>query len=246
MIQPAPTPAATVLSATGIVCAQRVQQVDISLKAGELTVLLGANGAGKSTLLKALAGELAFSADRLALPAQLSYLPQSRECAWSLTCADVVALGLLPDYAADAAHPHVNAVMSDCDCLQFADTPIHTLSGGEQARVLLARALVSKAPLLLADEPLAALDPAHQLAMMTVLQRHAHIQGKAVLLVLHDIALAARFADQVMVLKSGRMLASGCVDEVLTQETLLRAFGVEFAVDLSATPPRIQALRLPA
>ncbi|MFP8966253.1 ABC transporter ATP-binding protein [Pokkaliibacter sp. CJK22405] len=220
-----------------------LKHIQLTAHAGELVVLLGANGAGKSTLLRTIVGEMEATTHHFVRPEQISYLPQERFCAWPLPVREVVALGLLPAQSPNSHHPRVDAALQRCDCLPLADKPINALSGGEQARALLARALASEAPLLLADEPLAALDPAHQLEMLERLQVEAHQHQRAVIVVLHDLALTARFADTVVLLHQGEVLAQGSVEEVMTPALLAQAYQAEFEVELTSTPPRVQILR---
>ncbi len=218
-----------------------LEGIRLALRPGELLGILGTNGAGKTTLLRALVGLAAPSQGRVTLggqplsawpaPArarQLAYLPQGQAVHWSLPGRAVVALGRLPFGDAQQARGReaVAHAMQATDTLAFVDTPVHQLSGGERARVLLARVLAGNPAVLLADEPLAALDPAHQLRMMALLQSQAQA-GRAIAVVLHDLALAARFCSRVIVLHQGRLLTDGAPAVVLDDPTLARAFGVE-------------------
>lgn len=220
-----------------------VQDVDIDVAAGELVGLLGPNGAGKSTLLKTLAGLLRPSGGRVLLagrelahwPArararQLAYLPQEAQCHWDLAVAEVVALGRLPHrapWAALDAHSRqvIAQAMRYADVAQFAERSIGSLSGGEKTRVLLARALAGEPAVLLADEPVTGLDPAHQLDVMTLLQQLA-AQGAAVVAVLHDLTLAVRYCSRVVLLHEGRVAAQGTPAAALTPERLARCYGI--------------------
>jgi iron complex transport system ATP-binding protein len=212
--------------------------IDAAVGAGELLGLIGANGAGKSTAMRVLAGllrpeqgEVRFDgtpADRLG-PARLallrSYLPQEPVAHWSLTAADVVRLGRLPHrdrWSDDAA---VERAMRRTGTLAFASRRIDTLSAGERMRVLLARALSVEAPILLADEPTAGLDPLQQLRIMQLLRELAE-EGGTVLAVLHDLTLAARFCTRLVLLHEGHVLADGPPGDVLSDGNLARAYGV--------------------
>ncbi|MEQ8695820.1 MAG: ABC transporter ATP-binding protein [Bauldia litoralis] len=215
---------------------------DIAMKArhGEFLVVIGPNGAGKTTLLKALAGLLDASGEvllggrSLALIARrqrallLGYLPQGHEFHWPLSVLDVVGLGRLPRGAgADLSEEDRNAVaraMEETGVSGFAGRTVTTLSGGERARVALARVLATEADLILADEPTASLDPRYQLVVLDILKRHA-ARG-AVVAVLHDLGLAARYADRLLILDEGRVVAAGPPREVLTAERLATTFGV--------------------
>ncbi|WP_374442528.1 ABC transporter ATP-binding protein [Stella sp.] len=219
-----------------------VDRVDLEVPPGCLLALVGPNGAGKTTLLRAIAGGLAHTGRiavagrdlrRLSPPQRarlLAYLPQRRDVAWGLTAREVVALGRLPhlgfggrEGAADRAA--VAAAMAAADVADLAARRVDRLSGGERARVLLARALAQSAPLLLADEPTAALDPFHQLQVMEVLRAEAEA-GRAVVAVLHDLALAARFAHRVALIADGRLAAVGTPDAVLTADRLAAVYRV--------------------
>ncbi len=218
-----------------------VHEIDCAVAKGEVVGLIGPNGSGKSTLLKALAGLIPAASGGVRLhgeplekiaPRQrartLGYLPQSAECHWPLTVERVVGLGRLPwgggaDEAADASW--IERALITVDALHLRHRVITELSGGERARVLLARALAGDPALLLIDEPGAGLDPFHQLQLMELLAARAR-EGRAVLIVLHDLTLAARFCDRLLLVKEGRLLASGPPEIVLTEKLLAEAHGV--------------------
>jgi iron complex transport system ATP-binding protein len=218
--------------------------VSLHAAAGEVVGLIGPNGAGKSTLLAVLAGLLPARDGLLSLAGQslatleprarartLAYLPQAPDCHWPLAVEQVVALGRLPHRspwsgtsAADRAA--VAAAMERLEVTPFAPRLFTQLSGGEKMRVLLARAICGAPRVLLADEPVDGLDPAHQLEVMELLRELA-ADGCAVIVVLHDLALAGRFCDRLVLLQSGRVLATGTAREVLTDENCARAYGIE-------------------
>lgn len=212
-----------------------------ALRPGEVTAILGPNGAGKSTLLAALAGliapvsgELTLASDAMtAIPSpqrarRIGYLPQAGEVAWNLSVRALAGLGRLPwrgvSNAADDAAA-VGQALAAMDLTALANRPVHTLSGGERARALLARVLATGAEWVLADEPLAALDLAHQLAL-TAHFRALAADGKGVVLVLHDLALAMNHATRVLVLGEGRLIADGPPDAALTAEVIAQVWGV--------------------
>lgn len=212
----------------------------LRVKGGEMLGLLGPNGAGKTTLLKVLAGlvgparVLLDGADAALLtPRQraraVSFLPQGSDVHWPLPVADVVALGRHP-HGADCVRDRdaVARALAETDTQALARRPVNTLSGGERARVLLARALAVEAPVLLADEPVAHLDPGHQLQVLALLRRRAD-SGDAVVVVLHDLALAARHCHRVLVLDHGRVVADGLPATVLDDTLLARVYGVTAA-----------------
>lgn len=205
--------------------------VTLSVGQGEFVGLLGPNGAGKTTLLRAALGLLphggrsSLSALPLAQRARLAaLLPQSREIAWPVSVETVVALGRAPHGAANA-DAAVSRALDRMDLAAFRHRPATDLSGGEQARVLIARALAQDTPLLLADEPVAGLDPAAQLRTMQVFAALAQ-EGRAVIASIHDLGLAALHCTRLVLLHEGRIAADGPAREVLTDEFLSRVFGV--------------------
>jgi iron complex transport system ATP-binding protein len=230
------------------------------LRAGELVALVGPNGAGKTTLIRALAG-LIPADGRIEIDGhplsefapierarRIAYLPQGHVFHWPMAAAAVVALGRYP-YAdtfsalSDADRAAIGRALSATGAQAFAARSVMTLSGGERARVALARALASEAPILLADEPTVSLDPRHQLTVMELLVKAAR-DGGAVLAVLHDLTLAARFADRVAVMDRGRIVADGAPRAVLTPEGIAAVFRVEAEImDTDAGP--LPVLRRP-
>ncbi|MEM6382600.1 MAG: ABC transporter ATP-binding protein [Pseudomonadota bacterium] len=213
-----------------------LEPLDLRLKAGELTAIIGPNGAGKTSLVRALlgltkhTGLVRFGDDqRDAMPGPArarvaAYLPQGQNHAWPLTVADIVALG---------RHPHGDEDSYDIAPLlhrmgldQLADRSVLSLSGGEQMRVALARALAVEAQFLFADEPLASLDPHYQFAILDILSREAS-SGVGVIVVLHDLRHAAAYADRIIMMAGGRVVADGRPEEVLTPERVGTAFGVQ-------------------
>jgi iron complex transport system ATP-binding protein len=210
--------------------------IDLTIPSGRVTAVVGPNGAGKSTLLRACAGLLPPQRGKITLGGRplaplarqelaraIAYLPQERAVHWPLAAQTVVALGRLPH---DDANPEaISRALAAMDIAHLADRPIVQLSGGERARVLVARALAQEAPLLIADEPTAGLDPAHALALFALFRRLA-AEGRTVMVALHDLSLAARLAHHIILLSKGRVAASGAPAEVLTPGLLEPAFGV--------------------
>ena len=224
-----------------------VTGASLAVRSGELVVVIGENGSGKSSLLRGIIGFLPASGERLAggrviaaLSASargraLAWLPQAVPIAWPIRVGDVVALGrwafgAAPDRPSARDQAAVSRAMAACGVAGLSQRLTTTLSGGELARVHLARALASEAPLLLADEPTAALDPRHRLEIMAMLRREAD-NGRAILLVLHDLDLAARFADRIIAMKRGAIIADGTPDDVMTAEILAAVFGVTARID---------------
>jgi iron complex transport system ATP-binding protein len=220
-----------------------LQRVGFHLQRGEMLGLIGPNGAGKSTLLRLLAGLLPQSAGRLRLDGQaldqlppeqrarrIAYLAQNGPVHWPLPVERLVALGRLPHLppwgeAGEGQRQVIERVLRDTDLLPLRRRPFDTLSGGEKARVLLARALAVEPEVLLADEPVAALDPAHQLEVMDLLRRHCRAGGAAVV-VLHDLPLAAHYCDRLQLLHRGESVACDTPAAVLQADNLRRVYGL--------------------
>jgi len=217
--------------------------VSLALPAGHLVALVGPNGAGKTTLLRAVAGlvpstgAVHIRGDALsALPLRerakrFAYLPQGHVVHWPLPARDIVALGRFPHGLTDPARmtsrdvEAVSRAMQAADVVEFVDRRVTELSGGERSRVALARVLAVEAPVLLADEPVASLDPRHQIDVMRTL-RTAADGGALVVVVTHDLGLAARFADRVLVLSAGRLVAQGAPSDALSEQVLRDVFRI--------------------
>lgn len=219
-----------------------VRDISTRLSPGTLVGILGPNGAGKSSLMKALAGLLPHSGkvflDDVEIPMlsrndiarKIAYLPQGQTLHWPLAVERLVGLGRLPHLAPLSAigaedRAAVQRAMQRADVLHLASRPATELSGGERARVMLARALAVEAPVLLADEPLANLDPAHQIAGMELLRAEAEA-GVLVLAALHDLSLAYRHCDHILLLQEGSIVAQGPAETALTAQTLARVYGI--------------------
>lgn len=229
-----------------------VEDASFRLEPGGLTMLIGPNGSGKSTLLRLALGLLApdaggalidgTSVRRLSPTARArkaAYLPQTRPLAWPMPVRDVIALGRFAYGAApgrlsakDAAA--VERAIVACRLAGFEDRAADTLSGGELARVHLARALAAETPLLVADEPVAALDPRYQHEVARLFAAAAHA-GRAVLTVVHDLTLAARYADRLIWMKDGRIVADGSVADTMTAKRLTEVFGIEAEIAYSGS-----------
>jgi len=212
---------------------------------GEVVGLIGPNGAGKTTLLRAAAGLVPIaqgtrtllgrpldSWDAVERARTLAYLPQSARATWRIRVTDLVMLGRLPHRAGRWGGPDatdrdaVAAALEACDAAGLADRRVTELSGGETARVLLARVIATRPRVLLADEPTAGLDPAHALDGMALFRRLA-ADGIAVVVTLHDLGLAARFCDRLVLLDGGTTVADGPPATVLTPDRLATVYAVE-------------------
>ena len=228
-----------------------LDEVSLHAESGDFVAVIGANGAGKSTLLSVLAGLLkpdsgsvtldgisirAFSGMQLAH--RRAYLPQNPRCEWPISVERLVALGLTPTLPAlgglpASFGPKITQALQACDLLDHRQQPATTLSGGELARAMLARALVANPDVLIVDEPVAGLDPKHALDTARRLQVLAQ-GGKLVIASLHDLTLAGRFASRIFALSNGRVAGDGTTQATLTPALIRSAFEVEACV--SGTP----------
>jgi len=251
------------LVARGLACALGgtpiLHDVTLSLSAGAVTAIVGPNGAGKSTLLEILAGLRRADAGAVELDGarlaglrarararRIGFLPQTPEVAWDVTTRTFVGLGRTA-YAGPWGLGRedlgaVDAAMTAAGVADFAERVVTTLSGGERARVFVARALAGQPDWLLADEPLAGLDPGHALDAL-MLFRELAAQGRGVVVTLHDLSLAARVADRVVVLAGGRIVADGPPEACLDPRTLRAAYGVEAVIVQGVEGPLIEVLR---
>jgi iron complex transport system ATP-binding protein len=220
-----------------------LSEISTGFAAGAVTGIVGPNGAGKTTLFRVALGVIKPTDgtisvldkplaqwSREGLARAIAYLPQGSDAHWPLQARQLVSLGRLPHRAAFSALSASDVTAIDealrrCDALQFAGRRMDELSAGERARVLFARALATGAPVLLADEPAAYLDPAHQLRLMELLREEA-ARGSAVAVTLHDLALASRHCDEIIVLDKGRLAGQGAPQDALSDALLARVFGI--------------------
>ncbi len=233
--------------------------VSLTAEPGRVIGIIGPNGSGKTTLVRVLAGVRPPETGQVFLEGQpltsfspaarakrIAYLPQSGSVAWPLRVRELVALGRLPQSAdfwrSPLHHPTsqdqaaITKALADAACTNLAERPYPSLSGGEKARALLARALATGAPVVLADEPVAALDPAHQVRILSVLNAQARA-GHTVVVVLHDLSLAARFCDHLVLLNAGSVAIAGQCLDVLASPLLETSFGTRFHRNLSGPVP---------
>lgn len=214
-----------------------LQAVSLTVRRGELVALVGPNGAGKSSVIRALAGLLplaegtafldgqsAHSLGPRARAGRVAYLPQERRIAWNMPAVEVAALGA-PFLSATEALARTHEALKAVEADHLADRGVAEMSGGERARILLARALVAQSDALLVDEPIAGLDPEAQLMVLDLLKARA-TAGQAVLVSLHDLGLATRHADRVIVMRRGRVVADGVPTEALSPDIMAEVFGL--------------------
>ncbi|EQB17010.1 ABC transporter ATP-binding protein [Sphingobium lactosutens] len=245
------------LEGVGVTLGRRTVLHDIhaSLTAGTLVGIVGPNGAGKSTLARAIMalvparGRIAIDGQpvgalpRADLARRIAYLPQGQTLHWPLTVERLVGLGRLPHLGpmsrlAETDAAAIEKAMERADVIDLRHRIATQLSGGERARVLLARALAVEAPALIADEPLASLDPGHQIDVMDLLHDQAR-HGALVIAVLHDLTMAARYCDRLILIDEGRLIADGSPRHVLTPDHLAMVYGIEAKVDMESAWPSI-------
>lgn len=230
-----------------------VDHVTLSIGAKECVGLIGPNGAGKTTLMRAALGLETFSGtsslarlNAVARAQAAAFLPQARQIAWPMEVETLVALGRVPHLPRGAQPGAVDRAAID-DAIHrlgldgFRHRIATQLSGGEQGRVLIARALAQQTPLLLADEPIAGLDPAQQIATMQVFSGLAE-EGRAVLVSLHDLGLAARHCTRLILMHQGRVVADGAPAEVLTAELMAQVYGISIWRQDSPLGPVLQPM----
>ena len=232
-----------------------VDDITLDINAGECVGLIGPNGAGKTTLMRAANGLLAHQGysslsamDGKSRARACAWMPQSRDIAWPVSVETLVALGRIPHLPRgsrlrEADQAAVDAALAQMELTGFRNRQATALSGGEQARVLIARTLAQETPLLMADEPIAGLDPAGQIATMSVFAQLAQ-NGRAVLTSLHDLGLAARHCTRLILLDKGRLVADGAPSQVMTADNLSQVFGVSAHFAQTDNGPVFQPLEV--
>jgi iron complex transport system ATP-binding protein len=232
-----------------------VNDISLSLEPGRLIGIIGPNGAGKSTLVRALLGLLPYRGSialddaeitglhRSRIARELAYLPQGQTLHWPLAVERLVGLGRLPHLApmsriSAADQAIIDRAIERADIAHLRDRIATELSGGERARVLLARALAVEARGLIVDEPLASLDPGHQIDVMELLRGEART-GALVITILHDLTMAARYCDRLLLMDRGRLVAQGAPLDVLSEANLRTVYGVQARIDGSDTSPLV-------
>jgi iron complex transport system ATP-binding protein len=218
-----------------------LQSIDITFAAGFMTAILGPNGAGKSTLLGCMAGLLKAQQGTIDIDGRsiatmpgserarhIAFLPQTPEIAWPIDVATLVGLARIPHSSASDEHNRAAVIhaMQMTSTADWSSRIVNQLSGGERARVLLARVFAGEARWILADEPFTGLDPAHQFEAVELLRAYAR-QGGGVVLTIHDLSLAARIADRIVVLNEGRIAADGSPHAALNPVLLRAVYGVD-------------------
>ena len=225
-----------------------VKEASFRLAPSEFVILLGPNGAGKTSLIRAslglekptsgtatLDGQDTVTLDPVTRARSLAYLPQIRPLAWPNTVRDVVALGRFSHGATlgrlkEADAEAVDDAIKSCNLSPLAHRRADTLSGGEMARMHCARAFAAQAPLLIADEPISALDPRHQFRILDLIADYVR-QGGGALVVLHDLQMAVRYASRLIWMKQGRIVADGAPEETLTAQRLRDIYGIRARVN---------------
>lgn len=217
---------------------QVLDDVSFDIAPGEFVGLLGPNGAGKTSVMRAALGLIPAATGTSSLTAlttsdrarKVAWMPQAREIAWPIPVEHLVSLGRMPYLSAGQSLPADDQAKVDAAIMRMGLENLRSraasrLSGGEQARALIARALAQDTPLLMADEPAAGLDPAHQISTMKTFESLAR-EGRAALVSLHDLGLAARHCTRLILMVNGRVLADGSPAEVLTPDLMAKAYGI--------------------
>lgn len=233
-----------------------VQDVSLDVAPGEVVGVLGPNGSGKTSLLRAALGLIPLEAGRVLLSGddahalgpkekarRVGYLPQERRLAWNVAAWRAASLGAM-DLPPAAARAIALQCLQRVGLAHLAERGVFDMSGGERARVLLARLFATRAPLLIADEPAAGLDPDAQFLTLELLRAHA-ASGGAVAVTLHDLGLAARMCDRLLVLKAGQVAAHGLPAEALTPRILAEVFGLDGVLIDTPAGLAVAARRLP-
>lgn len=233
--------------------------IDLHLHETQIVCIVGPNGSGKSTFVKCVEGLLvpssgtvllgeddASTLSRAEIARRIGYVPQSSNPLFSMSVFDTVLMGRQPHFGWRCSDADIDIVADVLQMMELADLGMHNysnLSGGQQQRVLIARALAQQPELLLLDEPTSALDIAHQLEVMDILKELTSTRGIGVIMVVHDLNLASRYADSVALLQDGRMYSVGAPEDVLTSSNIEAVYGVEAHIHrhdglLSVTPVR--------
>jgi iron complex transport system ATP-binding protein len=225
-----------------------------AVEPGEWVALIGPNGAGKTTALRAVAGLVSYDGRlrvfdhdaaaiaRKALARQVALVPQVPLIPGDITVREYVLLGRTPHLGYFGSEGRddqraADAALEQLDLVPFAHRRLDTLSGGERQRATLARALAQDAPLLLLDEPTAALDMGRQQQVLEIVDRLRTNRGLTVVSTMHDLTLAGQYADRLLLLDGGRLVAAGTADRVLTRELITEHYGAEVAVIDGAVVP---------
>lgn len=222
---------------------QVLHDVDVTIPAGKVTALIGPNGCGKSTLLRVLGRQLGIQSGSVTLrgaavdsfPARdfarsLSFLPQQPSVPEGMTVRELIAFGRYPYTGAFASlsptdQDIIDQAAAQANVVDFLDSPAMVLSGGQRQRMWIAMTLAQQTDIMLLDEPTTYLDPAHQLAILDLVS-DLNQQGRTVVMVIHDMAHAAKYSDHVVVMKEGHVLAQGPTEQTLTADVIAQAFGI--------------------
>lgn len=237
-----------------------LEQISLHIQKGQVTSIIGPNGIGKSTLLRCLAniykpqvGSVYLDGKQIAtlspreLAKELGYVPQIQSDVFAITVYEAILLGRKP-YIRWSVRPNdleiVNKIMRRLGLERFAERTVNTLSGGERQKVAIARALAQDPSILFLDEPTSSLDMSHQLELMELVTQLAHEQGSTVVMVLHDLNLAARFSDQIFLLGTQGIHAQGSPHKVLVPVTIQEVYGVEVEIIPTSQGPYVLPLKV--